>query len=94
MIAMTALAFASCSNNENVFDPDAKTKEKDAKYQAVFEKEFGKVAKGVNWGFEDQEGYFDQEGKWYVWWIYSPGMYVDDVIFGWRVFQHCGCIAF
>lgn len=64
MIAMTALAFASCSNNENVFDPDAKTKEKDAKYQAVFEKEFGKVAKGVNWGFEDQEGYFDQEGKW------------------------------
>lgn len=63
MIAVAALAFASCAN-EDVYDPDAKTKEKEAKYQAVFEAEFGKIAKGVNWGFEAQKGYFSKDGKW------------------------------
>lgn len=53
MVALAGLAFASCSNHDDVFT--GKT-EQEAAYEYNFVQKFGKIAPDQNWGFGNYGG--------------------------------------
>lgn len=52
-IALLAMGFAfvACSHETNTYDENFANKERQAEYQVAFEKAFGKIAVGNDWGF-------------------------------------------
>ena len=51
MLAIGAVLFASCSSNDDLFDPEKAAQRREAQYTTAFAKLYGKIAPDQAWGF-------------------------------------------
>lgn len=55
MLAIGAVLFASCSSNDDLFDPEKAAQRREAQYTNAFAKLYGKIAPDQAWGFGDAD---------------------------------------
>ncbi len=51
MLAIGAVLFASCSSNDDLFDPEKAAQRREAQYTTAFAKLYGEIAPDQDWGF-------------------------------------------
>lgn len=54
MLAIGAVLFASCSSNDDLFDPEKAAQRKEAQYTDAFVKQYGKIDPNQDWGFGEK----------------------------------------
>lgn len=55
MLAIGAVLFASCSSNDDLFDPEKAAQRREAQYTTAFAKLYGEIAPDQDWGFGDAD---------------------------------------
>ncbi|WP_418696313.1 hypothetical protein [Bacteroides sp.] len=54
MLAIGAVLFASCSSNDDLFDPEKAAQRREAQYTTAFAKLYGEIAPDQDWGFGEK----------------------------------------
>lgn len=54
ILAIGAVIFASCSSNDDLFDPEKAALRKEAQYTVAFVKQYGEIAADQDWGFGEK----------------------------------------